>query len=59
MSISKTRSVLYKSARILGDIQAATHKKPAKALAKRAGRRFTGSLFASIIGAMFPPTQGK
>lgn len=59
MSINKTRSILYKTAKLLGDVQAATHKNPGRAIPKRIGRRVTGNLFARIIGGLFPPTKGK
>lgn len=60
MSISKFRGILYMTARILGDIQAVTHKKdPAKAVAKRLGRRLTGKVTGRAMGKLFPPTRRK
>ncbi len=52
MSIHKTRSSLYKSARILGDIQALTSGNPKK-IAKRVGRRVTGRAAGKTIGKLF------
>lgn len=59
MSINRTRRLLYRTAKILGDVQAATHKKPCTAIPKRVGRRLTGNLFARIMRGLFPPTKGK
>lgn len=59
MSINKIRSLLYRSARVLGDLQAATHKNPGKAIPKRVGRRLAGKLTARIISGLFPPTKGR
>ena len=44
MTLSKFRSKLYSLAKILGDVQAATHKKPGKAILKRIGRRIAGKI---------------
>lgn len=57
MTINKLRSVLYKTAKYMGDVQAVTHKKPGKAIPKRIGRRITGNLFAKILRSLFPPTK--
>jgi len=57
MTISKFRSKLYALAKILGDVQAATHKKPGKAIPKRIGRRLAGKLTGRTIGSLFKPTK--
>ena len=57
MTISKFRSKLYALARIAGDVQAVTHKKPAKAIPKRIGRRIAGKVTGRIIGSIFKPTR--
>lgn len=57
MTLNKFRSQLYKTARILGDVQAVSHKNPSMAISKRIGRRVTGSLFAQIMAMIFPPTR--
>ena len=57
MTLSKFRSKLYALARIAGDVQAATHKKPGKAIPKRIGRRIVGKITGRIIGSIFPPTK--
>jgi hypothetical protein len=51
MSISKIRSVLYKTASILGDVQA-VRKGPA-AMAKRAARKAAGRGFGSFMNKLF------
>ena len=57
MTLSQFRSKLYALARIAGDVQAATHKKPGKAIPKRIGRRIAGKITGRIIGSIFPPTR--
>ena len=57
MTLSQFRSKLYALARIAGDVQAATHKNPAKAIPKRIGRRIAGKITGRIIGSIFPPTK--
>lgn len=57
MSINKTRGWLYRAAKLLGDVQAATHKDPAKAIPKRVGRRLSGKLTGRLLGKIFPPTR--
>ena len=52
LTINKVRSGLYKSAKILGDVQAVTSKKE-NAVAKRIGRRIIGRFFGQILGALF------
>ena len=57
MTLSKFRSKLYALAKLLGDVQAATHKKPGTAITKRIGRRIAGKITGRIIGSIFPPTK--
>ena len=57
MTISQFRGKLYALAKILGDVQAATHKKPGKAIPKRIGRRIAGKITGRLIGSIFPPTR--
>ena len=57
MTLSKFRSKLYALAKILGDVQAATHKKPGTAIPKRIGRRITGKVTGRLIGSIFKPTR--
>jgi len=57
MTISKFRGKLYALAKILGDVQALTHKNPGKAIPKRIGRRIAGKLMGRLMGAIFPPTR--
>ena len=57
MTISKFRSKLYALAKFLGDVQAATHKKPGNAIPKRIGRRIAGKITGRLMGALFPPTR--
>jgi len=57
MTLSQFRSKLYALARIAGDVQAVTHKNPAKAIPKRIGRRIAGKITGRIIGSIFPPTR--
>lgn len=60
MTINQFRRKLYQTAKILGDVQAITHKKdPTAAIAKRVGRRIVGKLTGRGIGALFPPTGRK
>ncbi len=49
MSISKIRSFLYKSSRILGDVQAAKNGTLGKRVARRAAGRATNKLLRSIF----------
>ena len=55
MTLSQFRSKLYALARIAGDVQAATHKKPGKAIPKRIG--LAGKITGRLIGSIFPPTR--
>ena len=57
MTLSQFRSKLYAMAKILGDVQAATHKKPGKAIPKRIGRRIAGKITGRLIGSLFKPTR--
>jgi hypothetical protein len=57
MTISQFRGKLYALAKILGDVQALTHKNPGKAVLKRIGRRIAGKLIGRLMGAIFPPTR--
>ena len=57
MTLSKFRSKLYSLAKILGDVQAVTHKNPAKAIPKRIGRRIAGKITGRLIGSLFKPTR--
>jgi len=57
MTISQFRGKLYALAKILGDVQALTHKNPGKAVPKRIGRRIAGKLIGRLMGAIFPPTR--
>ena len=57
MTLSKFRSKLYSLAKILGDVQAATHKKPGNAIPKRIGRRIAGKITGRLIGSLFKPTR--
>ena len=57
MTLSQFRSKLYAMAKLLGDVQAATHKKPGTAIPKRIGRRIAGKVTGRLIGALFKPTR--
>ena len=57
MTISKFRGKLYALAKILGDLQAITHKNPGKAIPKRIGRRIAGKLMGRLMGKLFRPTR--
>ena len=48
MKINKLRSGLYKSARILGDVNAAQKKKIGKRIARRVVGKFTGRAIGEI-----------
>ena len=49
MTINKTRSGLYKAARILGDAQAIKKGRPGKRLARRAAGKGTGRLLRALF----------
>lgn len=53
LTISKVRGIMYTSAKILGDIQALTHKNPAKAIPKRVARRIAGKATGRFMGWLF------
>ena len=57
MTLSQFRSKLYTLAKILGDVQAATHSKPGKAIPKRIGRRIAGKITGRLMGSIFKPTR--
>jgi hypothetical protein len=57
MTISKFRGKLYALAKILGDVQALTHKNPGKAIPKRIARRIAGKLTGRLMGKLFRPTR--
>jgi len=57
MTLSQFRSKLYSLSKILGDVQAATHSKPGKAIPKRIGRRIAGKITGRIMGSLFKPTR--
>lgn len=48
MSISKTRSILYKAARILGDIDAVKKGTVGKRIVRRAAGKATGRLLRKL-----------
>lgn len=52
MSISKTRGILYKVAKFLGDVSAVTSGSPEK-MAKRAGRRAFGKVTGKAMRKLF------
>lgn len=49
MSISKIRSLLYKSSRVLGDVQAAKNGTLGKRVARRAAGKATGKIMKSLF----------
>ena len=52
LTINKVRGGLYKTAKLLGDIQALSSGSPAK-VGKRVGRRITGKATGRAIGKLF------
>ncbi len=52
MNISKTRGLLYKVAKVLGDIQAVSSGDPNK-VAKRIGRRAYGKASGRLMRKLF------
>lgn len=52
MNISKTRGILYKLAKLLGDISAAKSGDPKK-IVKRVGRRATGKATGKVFRKLF------
>jgi len=57
MTISKFRGKLYAIAKIAGDVQALTHRKPGTAIPKRIGRRLAGKLTGRLLASLFRPTR--
>ncbi|KMM51952.1 phage protein [Bacillus glycinifermentans] len=49
MNINKIRSALYKSAKILGDVNAAKRGTIGKRIARRAAGKATGKLFRNLF----------
>ena len=52
MNINKTRGILYKLAKLLGDISAVSNGKPVKMI-KRITRRMTGKATGRIFKKLF------
>ncbi len=52
MSVNKTRGLLYKTARLLGDYQAVSSGSPKK-MTKRVGRRLTGRAAGKTMRKLF------
>ncbi len=52
MRVNKTRGLLYKAARLLGDYSAVSSGSPKK-VAKRAGRRVTGRAAGKAMRKLF------
>jgi hypothetical protein len=52
MSINKTRGILYKLAKLLGDISAVSSNKPDK-VTKRITRRMTGKATGRVFSKIF------
>lgn len=52
ISISKIRGEMYKTAKILGDVQAVSSGDPKK-IAKRLGRRVAGKQTGKLLGKLF------
>ena len=57
MTLSKFRSKLYALAKILGDVQAVTHKNPGTAIPKRVGRRIAGKIAGRLMCSIFQSTR--
>jgi hypothetical protein len=49
MSIAKVRRVLYRTGRLLGDVQAVKQRK----VARRVGRRVAGRATGRLLGRLF------
>lgn len=49
MSINKTRSVLYKTARVLGDVNAVQKRRVGRRIARRAAGKVTGRLLGKLF----------
>jgi len=52
VSINKTRGILYKLAKLLGDISAVSSGKPGK-ITKRVTRRITGKQTSKVFRKLF------
>ena len=52
MSVSKTRGLLYKAARLLGDLSAVSSGSPKK-MTKRVGHRVTGRATGKALRKLF------
>lgn len=52
MNVSKTRGLLYKMARLLGDVSAVSSGSPTR-MAKRAGRRAAGKVTGRALRKLF------
>ena len=50
MLLNKTRSILYKTARILGDVQAVKRGKVGRRIGRRVAGKATGRLFMRLFG---------
>jgi len=57
MTISKLRGHLYAIAKIAGDVQALTHRKPGTAIPKRVARRLAGKITGRLLASFFRPTR--
>lgn len=51
--VNKLRGWLYFTAKVLGDVQAVTHKNPGKAIPKRIARRIAGKVTGRLMGHLF------
>jgi hypothetical protein len=52
LTVNKVRGGLYKTARVLGDIQAAGTSDPSK-IGRRIGRRIAGKITGRMLGRLF------
>ncbi|MBE2279088.1 MAG: hypothetical protein IAE91_01750 [Ignavibacteriaceae bacterium] len=53
MSINKTRSFLYRLAKILGDVNAVQKGKIGERVVRRASGKATGNLLGKLMGMLF------
>lgn len=61
MTINQFRSLIYATARSLGNVQAvkrSVETRSAEPIVKRVGRVYAGRFAGSLIRALFPPTRG-
>lgn len=49
MSINKTRGILYRAARLLGDVQAVKKSRVGKRIVRRVAGKVTGRLFRKLF----------